>query len=194
MADLESQVAPSNLRKERTSNCFIYCLVGFVILCSAVLVFAVLILHIKPPEVKLRFVNVKDLNDSPWPPSFNTTLAAEMTVKNPNFGVYEFEPSTVSFLYCGSRVGSSVLVIGEAKGKKTAKVSFGVDVRSNRLPEGPNTLISDIDSGMVKLSGSGTVSGRFTLWKIIKKRMTGKMDCTMTLVVKSKTIEGLVCR
>ncbi|KAK9937943.1 hypothetical protein M0R45_014707 [Rubus argutus] len=197
MADLESQIsplAPGNLRRERTSKCFVYVLAGFAILVVAALVFSVLVLRVKSPEIKLSFVTVKNLNDSSWPPSFNTTLAAEMTVKNPNLGHYEFEPSTVSFFYGGSRVGSSRLMKGEARGKKTARVRFGVDVRSNRLPEGPNTLVSDVDSGMVKLIGSGVVRGRLTLWKRLNWSLAGKMDCTMTLVLKSKTVEGLVCR
>ncbi|KAK9937942.1 hypothetical protein M0R45_014706 [Rubus argutus] len=184
MADLESQVsplAPGYLRRERTSKCCVYVLAGFAILVVAALVFAVLVLRVKSPEIKLSFVTVKNLNDSSWPPSFNTTLAAEMTVKNPNLGDYEFEPSTVSFFYGGSRVGRSRLVKGEARGKRTARVRFGVDVRSNRLPEGPNTLVSDVDSGMVKLIGSGVVRGRLTLWKRLNWSMTGTMDCTMTL-------------
>ncbi|PRQ17548.1 putative Late embryogenesis abundant protein, LEA-14 [Rosa chinensis] len=210
MADQESQVwplAPGKLhqrsdenptfkaiRRERSNKCFVYVFTGIVLFSIAILVFALLVLRVKSPEIKLRSVTVKNLKYSSWPPSFNTSLSAQMTVKNPNFGDYEFVPTTVSFLYGGSKVGSTKVVKGQAKVKKTGRVSFGVDLRSNKLPEGANNLTSDINSGMLKLTGTGKVSGKVTLWKIINKRKTGKMDCTMTLVLKSKTIKDLVCR
>lgn len=211
MADQESQVwplAPGKLhnrsdyenptfkaiRRERTNKCFVYVFAGIVLFCIAVLVFALLVFRVKSPEIQLRSVSVKNLKYSSWPPSFNASLSAQMTVKNPNFGDYKFQPSTVSFLYGGSKVGSSKVAKGEAKVKKTGRVRFAVDVRSNRLPEGANNLTSDINSGMLKLTGSGKVSGKVTLWKILNKKKTGKMDCTMTLVLKSKTIKDLVCR
>ncbi|XP_050378077.1 late embryogenesis abundant protein At1g64065-like [Argentina anserina] len=211
MADQESQVwpiAPGKLhrrsdddptfkaiRRERTNKCFVYVFTGIVLFSIAILVFALLVLRVKSPEIRLRSVVVKSLKYTSSPPTFNTSLSAHMSVKNPNFGDYEFVPTTVSFLYGGSKVGSTKVAKGQAKLKKTESLSFGpVDLRSNRLPEGANTLAGDINSGMLKLAVAGKVSGKVTLWKIINRRKTGKMDCTMTLVLKSKTIKDLRCR
>ncbi|XP_024171774.1 late embryogenesis abundant protein At1g64065 [Rosa chinensis] len=183
------------LRRERTDKSFLFIFFGILVVCIAVLlVVALFVLRVKTPEVKLRSVKMKSLKYSFWPPSFNTTLSAQMTVKNPNFGYYLFEPSTVSFLYGGSRVGASRLGKGEVKLLTTATLSFGMDVRSNSLPEGRNTLIRDLNSGILKLSASGSVSGRMILWKIVNQSKTSNIDCSMTLVLRTKTINDLVCR
>ncbi|KAK9937971.1 hypothetical protein M0R45_014734 [Rubus argutus] len=136
----------------------------------AAFVFAVLVSTSQISRDQLSFVTVKNLNDSSWPPSSLRLWLREMTVNR-----------TLTW----ATTSSSRAREGDGS---------GLSVRSNRLPEGPNTLVSDVDSGMVKLICSGVVRGRLTLWKRLNWSLAGKMDCTMTLVLKSKTVEALVCR
>lgn len=212
MADQESQswpLAPARvhrrsddenpafkaLRKERTNKCFVYIFAGIVFLCAILLIFALIVFRSKSPDVRLRSVAVKSLRYSKSPsPSLNATLVAVVTIRNPNFGPYVFgNNNSASFLYGGAKLGEHKIGGGEARWKGTERMSITMEVRSSRLPEGSNNLSGDLNSGFVNLSSYCRFTGKVHLLKIFKNRKTAKMNCNMTLVLRTKTIKDLRC-
>ncbi|KAF3448633.1 hypothetical protein FNV43_RR09346 [Rhamnella rubrinervis] len=183
------------IRKERTNNkCFVFIFAGIVIHCIFILVFALIVLRPKSPDVKLRSVTVKGLRyaTSPWP-SFNATLTAEITIKNPNFGSFRFENTTASLVYEGVKIGGKRTSKSGVNARGTKVMNVGIDVRSSRLPEGPNNLGNDLNSGTLKLSGQAKFSGTLHLVKILRCKKTSELNCTFTLYLTSRTIKDLLC-
>lgn len=186
-------VKPKATRQERSSKCLVYVLAGIVILSTSVLVFALVVMRARTPDVKLSLVTVKNLKygNSSFP-SFNMTLAAELRIKNTNFGRFKFENTTSSVLYGGIVVGEGKLSKGRVEARESKRMNIMADLRSYRLSDAKN-LSSDMNSGMLKLSSHAQLSGRVYLLGIVKKRRTAVMSCTMNLNLTSSSIQDLLC-
>ncbi|KAF3447665.1 hypothetical protein FNV43_RR08367 [Rhamnella rubrinervis] len=147
------------IRKERTNNkCFVFIFAGIVIHCIFILVFALIVLRPKSPDVKLRFEN-----------------------------------TTASLVYEGVKIGGKRTSKSGVNARGTKVMNVGIDVRSSRLPEGPNNLGNDLNSGTLKLSGQAKFSGTLHLVKILRCKKTSELNCTFTLYLTSRTIKDLLC-
>lgn len=184
------------LRKERSGKCFVYVFAAIVILCFFALVFALIVLRFRFPDVNLSSVAVKNLRLSngtaSLSSSFSATLAAEMTIKNTNFGRFNLENSTMSVLYGGMSVGDIRIGPLSVKARETKKMNVAVGVKSNRLSDTKN-LSSDMIAGMLKLNSYARLSGRVNFLDIIKKRKISGLNCSMTLNLTSGAFEDLQC-
>lgn len=184
------------LRKERSGKCFVFVFAAIVILCFFALVFALIVLRFRFPEVNLSSVAVKNLRLSNGTASssssFSATLATEMTIKNTNFGRFNLENSTMSVLYGGMSVGDIRIGSLSVKARETKKMNVAVEVKSNRLSDTKN-LSSDMIAGMLKLNSYARLSGRVNFLDIIKKRKISGLNCSMTLNLTSGAFEDLQC-
>ncbi|PQM36622.1 late embryogenesis abundant protein [Prunus yedoensis var. nudiflora] len=212
MAEQESQVwplAPSRLfrrsdeenptfkaiRRERSNKCFVYVFAAIVLQSILILVFALVVLRVKSPGFNLSSVAVKNLKHTTSPTSLNATLATELVIKNKNFGEYKFEGSSASLWYGGFKVGEAKIGNGSVKARGTKRVSLSIEVKSNRLPqEAKNGFEGEMNSGYLKISSYAKLSGKVNLMKKIKTRKTIDTNCTMVVVLKSRTVKDLVCR
>ncbi|CAL9030261.1 unnamed protein product, partial [Prunus brigantina] len=213
MAEQESQVwplAPSRLhrrsdeenptfkaiRRERSNKCFVYVFAAIVLQSVFILVFALVVLRVKSPGFNLSSVAVKSLKHTTSPTSsLNATLVTELAIKNKNFGEYKFEGSSASLWYGGFKVGEAKIGKGSVKARGTRRVSLSIEVRSNRLPqEAKNGFEGEMNSGYLKISSYAKLSGKVNLMKIMKKRKTIDTNCTMVVVLKSRTVKDLFCR
>jgi hypothetical protein len=182
------------LKKERSGKCFVYIFAGVVGLSIVVLVFALIVLRVKIPDVKLRSITVENLKyeGNPQSPSLNATFVAEVTIKNTNFGGFKFDNSTLSMLYGGVNIGDRKIGHGRVKARGTQGMNFTVEVRSNRMVDAKN-LSREIEGGMVKLSSYARLSGRVNLMNIVRKRKMTEMNCTMTLDLANNDFQDLLC-
>ncbi|KAB1215400.1 hypothetical protein CJ030_MR4G025310 [Morella rubra] len=171
-------------RVARSSKCPVCILALFVILCITILVFAKLVLSVKSPNVKLTSVTVEHLRYGNAPsPSFIATMVAEMTVENRNFGNFEFQNGLAYVKYGGVTFGKWKIGDGVANGKSTKKMTIKLDVMSNKHPA--STLSNDINSRTLKFSSYAKLNGRVCSLKIIKKKTTAEMNCTMILICQA---------
>lgn len=191
------------LKEERSGKCFFYVFAGIVILCVIILVFALIALRSRIPDVKVRSIEVKNLryNDGSTTsaasisPSFNATLVAIVTIKNTNFGRFKFDNTTMSVLYQGTNVvGDGKIGHGSVKARGTQKMNLTVEVRSNRVLFNSQNFSSEIQSGMLKLSSHAIFSGTVNLLNIVKREEIAKMNCTMTLNFTSDKFQNLGCQ
>ncbi|KAF8413665.1 hypothetical protein HHK36_001657 [Tetracentron sinense] len=158
-----------------------------------ILVFALTVMRIKTPDLKLRSVIIQNLNIVPGAsPSFSTTLIGQMTVKNKNFGHYTFDNSRVTVSYGGNTVGETQKAKGCAKARNTRKMNITMEVSSEKLWSNSN-LSNDVSSGMLIVSSHAELSGKVQLMKIMKKRKTAEMNCIMKVYLTSQAIEDLNC-
>ncbi|KAF8376760.1 hypothetical protein HHK36_031570 [Tetracentron sinense] len=193
-SDVESATFQSEeLRRKKKIKCFAYIAAFVVFQTIIILVFALTVMRIKTPDVKLGTVTVTTLNvGTAASPSFSMRLIAEVTVKNKNFGHYKFDQSTATFSYGGVMVGNALIPEGRAKARKTRRMTIAVDVNSTGL-SGNSNLSNEISRGMLTLSSHTKLSGKVTLMKLMKKRKTAEMNCTMTINVASQSIQNLSC-
>lgn len=178
-------------------KCYAYIIAGVVLQTIIILVFALTVMRIKTPSVRLRSVTVQNLNYNASGSSFfSMTLNAEITVKNKNFGHFKFDHSTANITYGnGHIVGYGDIMEGRAKARKTKKMSVIIDVSTINTGVGSDRakLSDELNSGNVTLTSLARLRGKVTLMKVMKKKKTAEMNCTMTVDLKSGAVHALVC-
>ncbi|KAJ1416150.1 Late embryogenesis abundant protein [Sesbania bispinosa] len=181
------------VREERSSKCFVFVLAAFVMCCAVLLAFASL-LRLRSPEIKLRSATLNHISYNSASPSasFNATVIAHISIKNPNYGAFSYENSTVRILYAGVKVGDREIRSNRVNGRETKEMNVMVNVKSSKLPVTGN-LSSDINSGTLNLTSYAKFSGTVQLLKIINKRKTIEMACIMNLNLTSHAIQGIQC-
>ncbi|KAK7307880.1 hypothetical protein VNO77_41322 [Canavalia gladiata] len=180
------------IHQERSSKWFVFLFSAFVILCAVLLVFAS-VLRVRSPEVKLRSATLKQINYRASPaPSFNATLITFLRIRNPNYGAFSYENSTVTVLYAGENIGDKGIGSDRVSYRETKQMNVTVNVRSSKLPVTGN-LSGAINSGMLNLTGYVKFSGTVHLLKIINSRKTIQIACTMNLNLTSHAIKGIQC-
>ncbi|KAF8380155.1 hypothetical protein HHK36_027638 [Tetracentron sinense] len=173
----------ATLRRKRNIKCITYIVGGVVLQTIIIVVFALTVMRIKSPKVRLRSVTIESLDTNTS--SFNMRLIAQVTVKNTNFGHFKFENSTASVTYEGTTVGQAFIDRGRTRARETKKMNITVDVSSDRLSGA---------SGTLTLGSHAKLSGKIHLFKIIKKKKSAEMDCTMIVNLLNKAIQELNCK
>ncbi|KAK4769201.1 hypothetical protein SAY86_027351 [Trapa natans] len=187
-------------KEHGTGKCCVYVLLWLVVQAAIALIVAMVVFRVETPRLRLADVAVQSLHHaiSTLPPSLNATLAANVTVKNTNFGSFRFDNgSSISVVYAGHPVGDMVPIgAGRARARHTEKVtSATIQVESGRLEPDVATknLSGDLSSGTVRLSTYASLRGRIRVWGIVRRR-TSEMNCTITLNLNSSTIQDVRCR
>ena len=177
----------------RNSKCLAYVAAFIVFQTIIILVFALTVMKIKSPKVRFGTVAVENFTPSTTnSSSFDMRLVAQVAIKNTNFGHFKYDSSNVTILYGGMPVGEAVIAEGRTKARKTQRFDVSVDITSDKL-SGNTNLTNDIRSGYLKLSSQAKLSGKVQLMKVIKKKKSGEMSCTMTVNLAQRAIQDLKC-
>lgn len=67
-----------------------------------------------------------------------------------------------------------------------------VGVRSSRISDLRN-LSSDMNDNVLELTSSAQLRGRVHLIKIVKRRLTSVMNCTMSIDLSNRRVQNLIC-
>ncbi|KAK6155627.1 hypothetical protein DH2020_009875 [Rehmannia glutinosa] len=171
--------------KQRKWLAFI--LIGITLQTIIILVFVLTVMRVRNPKIRVRSVTVEfPTVNSTNSPSFSMSLNAKVTVKNKNFGHFKFSDSAVSIIYKGSAVGNAVIPGSRVGARSTKKMNVTVAVGSNMDPF--------LDSGMITLSSHAKLEGRVYLFKVIKRKKTATMNCTMDVDTRSREVVNLRCK
>lgn len=179
---------------KRSNKCPVYILAAVVALSAVALVFSLIVLRPNDPEFALSEVSVKSLNYTNDYPStwLDATLAARATIGNTNFGWFEFEKSNLTVTYNGTVVGEEELEGGTVGSRGTKYIDVTVGVRSSRISDLRN-LSSDMSDNVLELTSSAQLRGRVHLIKIVKRRLTSVMNCTMSIDLSNRRVQNLIC-
>ncbi|XP_057471507.1 late embryogenesis abundant protein At1g64065-like [Actinidia eriantha] len=179
----------------RKTKCLLYIVLG-VILQTAIIVFFVLtFMRIRNPKVRFGSIAVENLkvNSSSSSPLFTMKLNAQVTVKNTNFGHFKFGNSTATVSYKGNPVGVFVITKARAKARSTKKLDVTMTLTSNQVSTDAH-LGNDLNSGKLTLTSLATLKGKVHLFKVIKKKKSAQMNCTMDVDTKKQAIENVHCK
>uniref|UniRef100_A0A5B7AFH4 Late embryogenesis abundant protein LEA-2 subgroup domain-containing protein n=1 Tax=Davidia involucrata TaxID=16924 RepID=A0A5B7AFH4_DAVIN len=183
--DEEAQI--KELRRQKRMKCLVY-VVAFAVFQTAIItLFALTVMKVKTPKFRVRSATIENF-DIPTTsnPSFNITVNAELGVKNTNFGHYKFDNSTITFLYMGTPVGSANILKARAKARSTKKFNVTVELRSGELG-------NDFNSGVLPLTSQSTLRGKVELMKVMKKKKSTNMNCTMEINISTRQLQNVKC-
>ncbi|GLT90832.1 hypothetical protein SLE2022_087490 [Rubroshorea leprosula] len=178
--------------KRSNKKCLLYVAAFVVFQTAIILVFALTVMRVKSPKLRFGTATVRNFSTGANNlPSFD--LAAQVTVKNTNFGHFKYENSTLMILYGGFPVGEVAVLKGRTRAKQTKKFDVVVAVSSSRLSSNPN-FQNDINTGVLRLSSEGKLSGKVELMKVIKRKKSAEMSCTMGINLATKAVQDLKCK
>ncbi|KAM7525814.1 hypothetical protein LguiA_015716 [Lonicera macranthoides] len=151
-------------------------------------------MRIKSPKVRFSDVTVDNISSTnPNSPSFNMRLLTQLAVKNTNFGHFKYDNSTLTILYNGVPVGEAVIPRARARARRTRRTTIIVNISSAGLPSG-NNLGSDINSGVLALTSQARLRGKVHLMKVIKKRKSAEMSCTIAINLSAGAVQEFNCK
>ena len=150
--ELSGTFQSEELRRKKRIKLAMY-IAAFVVFQTIVItVFALTVMRVKTPKVRLSTITVYNLNTvtQASSPSFDITFTTQVGVKNTNFGPYKYDSTNATFMYQGVTLGQVTIPNGKAGLRSTKKVTVNVYLNSNDLPS-TTSLGSELGSGVLTL-------------------------------------------
>ncbi|KAK4601457.1 hypothetical protein RGQ29_010852 [Quercus rubra] len=166
-SDEESNTLQSKeLKRKKRIKLAIYIAAFAVFQTIVILVFALTVMRVRTPKVRLgtdvTFSRLNTGNETS--PSFDITFIAQVRVKNTNFGPYKYDNTAAIFTYQDVTVGTVTIPKGKAGLRSTKKVSV-----------------------------TAKFTGKVELLFVMKKKKATEMNCTMIIYLTSKKLKDLIC-
>ncbi|KAA8539982.1 hypothetical protein F0562_026674 [Nyssa sinensis] len=191
--DIESATVQSKeLRRKQRMKWAVYFAAFIVFQTIDLVVFELTVMRVKSPNYRLRSITIDNLTignaTTANSPSFNMSFTAEFTIKNKNFGPFKFENSNITFSYRGRPVGAALISPATAGFLSTKKMSVGFIVSSNAA-----ATDSNLASGELTLNSYSKVRGKVLLLKVLERKKSAEMKCTMTVNLAGRVVQDLIC-
>lgn len=164
------------MKKKKRMKCFAYIAVFAVFQVAVILIFSLTVMRVKTPKVRLGDIQVTGGGGGG-----DVKLSARVLVKNTNFGHYKFDSALGTVRSGNNIVGQFVIPEARARARSTKKIDIVAD-------------ISSANSSSLDLIVEAELRGKVRLMKVMKKKKTARMNCTMTLVLSSATVQNLTCK
>ncbi|XP_075651510.1 late embryogenesis abundant protein At1g64065-like [Castanea sativa] len=189
-----SLTSDQELKRKKMIKLAIYIAAFAVFQTAVILVFALTVMRVKTPKVRLgtdvTFQNFSTGTQAS--PFFDLSVTTQVRVKNTNFGPYKFDSTIATFMYQGVTVGQVLIPKNKAGLRSTKKVGVTVNVNSNALPSTTN-LGSELGAHVLTLNSHAKLSGKVELMFIMKKKKSAEMNCTMTIDLSTKAVQSMIC-
>ncbi|KAK4601454.1 hypothetical protein RGQ29_010850 [Quercus rubra] len=182
------------LRRKKRIKLTIYIAAFAVFQTIVILVFALTVMRVKTPKVRLGTnITFQNFNTGTQAsPSFDLSFTTQVGIKNTNFGPYKYDSTIATFMYQGVTIGQVTIPKGKAGLRSTKKVTVIVKVNSNALSS-TTGLGSELGAGVLTLNGQAKLSGKVELMFVMKKKKSAEMNCSMTIDLSSKAIQSMIC-
>ena len=182
------------LRRKKRIKLTIYIAAFAVFQTIVILVFALTVMRVKTPKVRLGTnITFQNFNTGTQAsPSFDLSFTTQVGIKNTNFGPYKYDSTIATFMYQGVTIGQVTIPKGKAGLRSTKKVTVIVKVNSNALSS-TTGLGSELGAGVLTLNGQAKLSGKVELMSVMKKKKSAEMNCSMTIDLSSKAIQSMIC-
>nr|XP_023923935.1 late embryogenesis abundant protein At1g64065-like [Quercus suber]POE96277.1 late embryogenesis abundant protein [Quercus suber] len=182
------------LRRKKRIKLAIYIAAFAVFQTIVILVFALTVMRVKTPKVRLGTnITFQNFNTGTQvSPSFDLSFTTQAGIKNTNFGPYKYDSTIATFMYQGVTIGQVTIPKGKAGLRSTKKVTVTVNVNSNALSS-TTGLGSELGAGVLTLNSQAKLSGKVELMFVMKKKKSAEMNCSMTINLSSKAIQSMIC-
>ncbi|KAE8679535.1 desiccation protectant protein Lea14-like protein [Hibiscus syriacus] len=194
--DGEAALHPSKAGPKKFIKCLGSIAALTTVLAAVVITLIFTVLRVKDPTIEMNGITVTNLeliNGTTPKPGSNITVRADVSVKNPNIASFKYRNTTTTLYYYGKVVGNARGPAGRAKPRRTVRMNITIDIIMDRLLASPN-LMSDASSGTLTMSSYSRIGGRVNMLNIIKRHVTVKMNCSMTVDIFSQAIQAQKCK
>lgn len=185
---------PSQHRPRRSlTRIILFVVVLIIVHAIVIIILDMTIFKVRTPKYRFNSVSLTDVstNSSTTSSSFSMKLNAQVTIKNKNFGPYEYQDCYLTISYRGRSVGE--VVVKEAKVKTLSTKKLTLDINVTHAASGNSNLKNDISSGALIMGSKSEMRGQVKLLKIIAKDKQPKMQCTMSINLAEKVVKDLKC-
>ncbi|XP_014519561.1 late embryogenesis abundant protein At1g64065 [Vigna radiata var. radiata] len=186
---------PSRKRERKISKCFVYSLVIFVMIMLICLILALLMSHVGDPKIEFKSARLMNNTNNHRKVSstspFNFTIVVRVSLSSPKFVSFDYEASTASVTYENSseRVGVSKLKAATMEANETRDMDLTVHVNLGKKAN----LTDHSNPGMLKLRSYAKLSGTLHTFKLLQKRKTIRVSCTINLDFTSFSTQNFQC-
>ncbi|CAL9028089.1 unnamed protein product [Prunus brigantina] len=193
--DEESATLPSQeLKRKKRIKLAIYISAFVVVQIIVITAFALTVMRVKSPKLRLGAISVQTLNASSSTPSFDMTFTTQVRIKNTNFGRYKFDATNARFMYEDRAVGQVRIPKSKAGMRSTKKIDVTVSLNSKELPSRSRyNLGNELKTGVLSLRSEARLAGKVELMFVMKKKKSAKMGCTLEFNLSTKKIQYLHC-
>ncbi|XP_062120301.1 late embryogenesis abundant protein At1g64065-like [Humulus lupulus] len=192
-ASMEEESNSKELHHKRSMRQLCCVTVIVLLLTIVVLVFTTTIFHVHSAKFRIRSITIDQLSVISSSNAIDMKFEAEIGIKNTNFADFEFEKTSVGFFYRGTRValvdGDAMVEEGKVKARSTKKVQITAEMGTAN-----SILVDDIKSGALTLTGNGKLSGTVHLMKLIKRKRSFEMNCTININLNKKVVQDINCK
>ncbi|KAJ1396203.1 Late embryogenesis abundant protein [Sesbania bispinosa] len=166
------------------------CPLALLMLLATVLIVVILtIFHVKHPIVQINSVGVAKLN-----PISNTTLIADVSIKNPNFASFEYSNTTTTLYYHGIMVGEARGPPRRAKARHTIRMTVTMNVITQRIICSPY-FKKDLRSGVfITIGRFSGVPGKVKILNLFKKHVVVTTNSTTTFRIFTQVFKEQICK
>ncbi|GFY81883.1 hypothetical protein Acr_02g0001230 [Actinidia rufa] len=149
---------------KRNTRCLLYIVLGVILQTAIIVFFGLTFMRIRNPKARFSSVAVENLNVN------SSSWSPSFTVK----------------------LNAQVTV----KNTNFGHFKFGNTTLQLYLTKVPSDahLGSDLKSGKLTLTSYATLKGKVHLFKVIKKKKSAQMNCTMDVDTTKQAIENLHCK
>ncbi|XP_073299973.1 late embryogenesis abundant protein At1g64065-like [Primulina huaijiensis] len=168
------------MKKKKRMKCLAYIAIFAVLQAIIIVVFSVVFLRVKMPKVRLEQVTIANTgNDN------IVSFSAGVTVKNTNYGRYKFDSSLATI------TSQNGVVLGWLAIPKS-----GAGARSTKriLVAGDLTPPAADSNGNLAVSIGANVRGKVELLRIMKRKKSADMYCTVIINLPTNSVKDLVCK
>ncbi|XP_010525241.1 PREDICTED: uncharacterized protein LOC104803064 [Tarenaya hassleriana] len=188
----------NRLRRRNHIRCFGCVAVTVLVLAVTVLILAFTVFRVKEPKIQMNSIKITSLDISLGPqilqPLINVSMAADLSIKNPNSVSFKFGNTTTEVYYHGTVVGVARGPPGKARARRTMRMNITMDILADRMLSSGGDLVRDVGSGSLNMTAYTVVGGKVNILGIVKKHVTVKMNCTVVLSLSSRDTQGFKCK
>ncbi|XP_074276986.1 uncharacterized protein LOC141600640 [Silene latifolia] len=125
--------------------------------------------------------------------NLNVSIAADISVFNPNKVGLKYTDSSAFLEYRGQVVGQAPIPAGRISAGQVMPLYLTLTVMADRLISNSQEVISDVVSGTLPLTTRTKISGKVNVI-VFKIRVVSYAVCDMSISIASKTILNNVCK
>ncbi|XP_076887471.1 late embryogenesis abundant protein At1g64065-like [Bidens hawaiensis] len=181
-------MTPYKHHHQETNKTLVYILSTIVIISSILLLLSSIFLRVENPKLRLHTLSIQtfQLSTTNSTTSLNITMSTNLTLNNRNFGRYVFENCNMVLLYGNDTIGGGLISSGRVGVKRTASIGVVLRVSYGNLTVGNTTDVMEIVS-------YARMTGRVHVTKLVDRRRTIEMNCTISLNSTSRSFISSQC-
>ncbi|KAM1139169.1 hypothetical protein ACFX2I_036875 [Malus domestica] len=135
----------------------------------------------RPPKSKIIPVSLEGFELVGFPViKLNISIGILVTVKNPNYGGFKYENSTVHISYRGNVVAEAPIRDDTVPARSTHNITSVVSILADKLVTNSH-FSGDMAVGVLNFTSETTLHGKVNLLKVFKMKATCYSDCNISI-------------